>query len=409
MAQTTQTTPNKHNLLLLALLAINAIVLMQLMGGRKQQTQQAKAQPPAVILENADKEFKKHNYKLAYRLYDEVANKEKETPLGAKALLGKARGMRDATGTYHTWYGTEATHKNDNLALDTYKLLISRYKDKEIPEIAVAKREQRALQIAMDKTGSKGWKYQLLDSLVRFSRSLGMGRYSYFFALLLLTLMIKLITWKLSAVQYKGMRDMQRMQPIVKEMQEKYKGDPRAMNAKVMEAYKREGINPLMGCLPLVVQIPIMALVFYAIRDYQLQFENGIFLWINGAVHAKLGTIMLFGHKIPFIGANLAQPDIPLVILYTISMFITQKLTVVDPTQAQQQKIMTIFMPLMLAFFFWRFASGFLLYWLMLNLVMTAHQYYVLKAHAPEPAPLVVESTTATPTARARTKRRRRH
>jgi len=87
-------------------------------------------------------------------------------------------------------------------------------------------------------------------------------------------------------------------------------------------------------------------------------------------------------------------------------MFITQKLTVVDPTQAQQQKIMSIAMPLMFAFLFKGFASAFLLYWLMLNIVMTLHQYYVLRPTS-QPAPAVIEAAAPTQPARPRRKRRR--
>jgi membrane protein insertase Oxa1/YidC/SpoIIIJ len=99
--------------------------------------------------------------------------------------------------------------------------------------------------------------------------------------------------------------------------------------------------------------------------------------------------------------------DIPLVILYTISMFITQRLTITDATQAEQQKIMSRVMPLMLAFFFWKFASAFLLYWLMLNIVMTAHQYYVMK-HIPAREAQTVEAAPAIPARLPRSQRRRR-
>ncbi|MDO8589309.1 MAG: membrane protein insertase YidC [Armatimonadota bacterium] len=392
----------KQNFLLLALLLVTWIIMFQVWSPGKRQ-QPAKKPNPEVLLQMGDKQLKSRDYPAAIGSYEKVAREFKGTRYGAIGLLRKAGAMRDATGKAKNEYG----------AIDAYKKLIAQYEKFGFPEVAQARRDMRSVQIKMDDHNSHSWMYKTLDTLVGFGRALHMGRYSYAFALFLVVIIVKLLTWKLSAVQYKGMRDMQRVQPMVKEIQAKHKGDPKTMNAKVMEAYKREGVNPLMGCLPLLVQLPVMWVIWYAIRGYEYQFQNGIFLWINGAMHVKFPSISIGSFDLPFIGANLAQPDIPLVILYTISMFFTQKLTVVDATQAEQQKIMAIVMPLMLAFFFWSFASAFLLYWFLLNLVMTAHQYYVLKSHAPAPtpahAPRVVESTVATPTRPARSRRRRKH
>jgi YidC/Oxa1 family membrane protein insertase len=395
---------NKQQLFLLATMMMVVIGMQYYMGGQKRQDKQAPPPNATAMLQKADKAVADKRFQDAINAYRDISGKFGNTQDGATASLRMAQAMRDATGTHRTWTGKQAPNRDEYGATEAYKSLISQYGATKYPEVEQATRELLALRIKMDRAESKHWMYAMLDGMVGFGRRIHLGPYSYAFALLLITIIVKLLTWKLSVQQYKGMRDMQRVQPIVKEIQQKYKGDPKAMNAKVMEAYKEHGVNPLMGCLPLLIQMPIMYVIWFAIRRYEFQFQNGTFLWINGYMHAHHGTITLFGHTFPFIGANLAQPDIPLVILYAISMFVTQRLTVVDPTQAEQQKIMSIMMPLMLAFFFWKFASAFLLYWLMLNIVMTVHQYHVMKAHVQ--APVVVESTTGPSSARKRRRRR---
>jgi YidC/Oxa1 family membrane protein insertase len=362
---------NKPNMLFIIVMMTATMLLIQFYF-KPQQQQNVQKPNPTVLLEKADKETKSRDYKAAIKSYDYIAGEFKGSDYAAKALFRKAEILKTGPDKF----------KNERGALDTYKSLVKDYDATKFPEAARAKQEEDALRKKMDTEASKTLLYKVLDAFVRSGKSLYLGAYSYAFALLLITLIVKVITWPLSSMQYKGMRDMQRVQPLLKEVQEKYKDKPKELNAKVMETYKKEGVNPLMGCLPMLIQFPVLIFVYRAIISYEFQFQNGVFLWIGSGL----------SHKFSFIGANLAQPDIPLVVLYTISMFITQRLTVVDPTQAQQQKMMTIMMPLMFAFFFWRFASAFLLYWLMLNIVMTAHQYYVMKSGTPALVSQVVQA-----------------
>jgi membrane protein insertase Oxa1/YidC/SpoIIIJ len=110
---------------------------------------------------------------------------------------------------------------------------------------------------------------------------------------------------------------------------------------------------------------------------------------------------------------NLAEPDLILVVLYVISMYVSTKLSSVDPTQAEQQKMMAIVMPVMFAFIFAGFPSAFLLYWLVFNILQTAQQYLILsggraEAVVPSPGPPPEETPGDTPQARIRRRRRRR-
>lgn len=210
--------------------------------------------------------------------------------------------------------------------------------------------------------------YQAVDFIVE--SVLGADkRYSYALAIVLIALLVKLITTPLSGAQFKNMAKIQSMQPELKRLQEKHRGDREALMKEQMLLYKRFGINPASGCLPLIVQMPILFLVWKAISQYQFQFYEARFFWIG----------------------NLAVPDMPLLVAYAISMYFSQKLLSVptaDPQQQATQKMMTIMMPMLLMFMFMTMASAFILYWFLQNVLMTVHQFYVVKHAAPQPAGL---------------------
>jgi YidC/Oxa1 family membrane protein insertase len=262
------------------------------------------------------------------------------------------------------------TKLDDSTAADkTYQAIINDFRGKASPAAAQAQvrdDEVRARVIAKHKNdlGFKG-----IDWLVGVTGR--DPRYSYALALLLITLVFKLITTPLSHKQYQSMKEMQKLQPLIKQLQEKYKDNQQELGKKTMDLYKEHGVNPLSGCLPLLVQMPILiGLYKYVISPYLFEFAKGDFLWIGSALT----------HRFPAIVApNLSMPDIPLVIIYTISMIISQKMSIVDPTQAEQQKIMMWTMPLMFAFFFRSLPSAFMLYWLMFNIISTVQQYYILQ------------------------------
>jgi YidC/Oxa1 family membrane protein insertase len=132
--------------------------------------------------------------------------------------------------------------------------------------------------------------------------------------------------------------------------------------------------------------MPILMLLYYTIRSYEFQFAKGTFLWIgSGLSHLTSFPVMFNPGQLVWVTArNLSEPDLILVVLYVISMYISTKLSAVDPTQADQQKMMAVVMPLMFAFIFAGFPSAFLLYWLVFNVLQTAQQYMIL--HGGEPA-----------------------
>jgi YidC/Oxa1 family membrane protein insertase len=251
----------------------------------------------------------------------------------------------------------------------TYQSIINDFRGKTSPAAAEAQVRDDALRAKVIAKHKNDPGFKGIDWLVGIT-----GRnqhYSYALALLLITLVFKLITTPLSHKQYASMKEMQKLQPLIKQLQEKYKDNQQELGKKMMDLYKEHGVNPLSGCLPLLVQMPILiGLYKYVILPYQFVFAKGDFLWIGSAL----------AHKFPSIVAlNLSMPDMPLLIIYTISMIISQKLSIVDPTQAEQQKIMMWTMPIMFAFIFKSFPAAFMLYWLFFNVISTVQQYYILK------------------------------
>jgi len=175
-------------------------------------------------------------------------------------------------------------------------------------------------------------------------------------AIILFTLLVKLILFPLS---YKGMMSMQKLKdlaPKMKEVKEKYKGDPAKMNAQMMEMYKKHGANPMGGCLPMILQIPVFfALYRVLLNAVELEGAPWI-LWIE----------------------NLAQMDpyFVLPILMGASMWFQQRITPTTMQDPLQEKIFKFF-PVIMTVFFIYFPSGLVLYWLVNNLFTIAQQYFI--------------------------------
>ncbi len=228
-----------------------------------------------------------------------------------------------------------------------------------------------------NKTGRFAFLYATMDFLVKLCGGKS-NPYSYFLAILLISVVIRIILTPLSNQQYKSMKEMQKLQPYIKEIQAKYKNDKEAQGRKTMELYKEHGINPAAGCAPMVLQFPILIGLYTAIRIYQYQFANGKFIWIGSGLSHHFPNIL---------AVNLGQQDIPLLLLYALSMYVTSKMTVtpsMDPAQAEQQKATAAMMPFFLTFMFLQYhlPSAFILYYLIFNILSTTQQYYYMKRRA---------------------------
>ncbi|MBL7076497.1 MAG: membrane protein insertase YidC [Kiritimatiellae bacterium] len=173
----------------------------------------------------------------------------------------------------------------------------------------------------------------------------------YGMAIIILTLIVRTLFWPITHKSTQSMKEMQKVQPLVKEIREKYKDKPQKMNQEVMALYKVHKINPMAGCLPILVQMPVFIALFTVLRSaVELRYAN--FLWIADLSEPE----GLFAGAIPFIGS---LNFLPLVMAGT--MFWQQKLTPSggDP---QQQKMM-MFMPFMMLFLFYSMPSALVLYW----------------------------------------------
>ncbi len=175
-------------------------------------------------------------------------------------------------------------------------------------------------------------------------------------AIVAITILIKLVLFPLT---YKGMVSMNKLKalsPKIKEIQKQHKGDPQKMNAKMMELYKKHGANPMGGCLPMLMQIPI----FFSIYRVLLN-----------AVELKHAPWTGWIHDLASM-----DPYFILPILMGATMFWQQRITPTNFTDPMQEKIMK-FLPLIFTFFFVTFPAGLTLYWFVNNLFSVAQQYYV--------------------------------
>jgi YidC/Oxa1 family membrane protein insertase len=229
-----------------------------------------------------------------------------------------------------------------------------------------------ALEDQIDKRNSHDLNYKVIDALVAAT-----GRvpsFSYGFALVLLAVVVKVLLLPLTKKQYASMREMQRMQPLVKELQKHFKGTE--LQQKQMALYKEHNVSPFAGCLPSLLQLPFLFWIFAAIRQYEIAFGKGTFLWMGSSLADQYPG---------YVAKNLAQPDVPLLTLYVITNYITMRMTPAqDPQQQEQQRMMALITSGMFFYMFlsYKWSSAFVLYWFALNLLSIWQQYvYVYKPH----------------------------
>jgi YidC/Oxa1 family membrane protein insertase len=191
---------------------------------------------------------------------------------------------------------------------------------------------------------------------------------SYGVAIMLLTILIRVIFWPLTHKSTQSMKRMQAVQPLMKEIREKFKDNAQKQQQEMMKLYKEHKINPLGGCLPMLIQIPVFIALFYVLRS-AIELRFAPFLWIKDLSEAE--NLLPFGFAIPLLGWS-AINILP--ILMAVTMAWQQKLTP-STGDAQQQKIMMI-MPVMMLFFFYNFASGLSLYWTTNQVLMIIQLYW---------------------------------
>jgi len=184
----------------------------------------------------------------------------------------------------------------------------------------------------------------LLAALVYFKSLTG----SYGVGIIILTIIVRAAVWPFTQKANNSMRKMQKIQPLVQEIRGKYKDNPQVMNQKVMALYKENKVNPLGGCLPIALQMPVFLALFCAFSG-AVELRHASFLWCKDLCQPDN------------IGSILGIPIHPLVLAMTLLMVLQQKMTPSAADPAQQKMMM--FMPLVMLLFFYDMPSGLTLYW----------------------------------------------
>ena len=195
----------------------------------------------------------------------------------------------------------------------------------------------------------------VLELLYSITESLGCG--SYGLAIILLTVIIKVALYPLTVKQVQSMKAMQELQPKMKKIQEKYKDNPQEMQRKIGEMYRDAGVNPLAGCLPLLIQMPILMGMYYALYNFDYGAVEPTFLWLP----------------------SLSKPDpvYVLPVLSALTTFLQQKMTTTEMNQ--QMKVMMTVMPLFIGWISLSFPSGLVLYWVTMNVVQIIQQWWMYR------------------------------
>ena len=189
---------------------------------------------------------------------------------------------------------------------------------------------------------------------------------NYGVAIIILTVLVRIVTLPIMGKQMKSMERMRDLQPQVKELQAKYADDRQKQSEAMMKLYKDSGVNPMGGCLPMVLQFPVFIGLFFALQS-SIELRDAPFF---GYITDLSAPATLF--VIP--GIDLPVRLLP--ILMGLSMVVQQRMTPMTMDPAQARMMMTV-MPIMMTVLFYQFPSGLVLYWMVSNLLGIAHQYWV--------------------------------
>ena len=222
-----------------------------------------------------------------------------------------------------------------------------------------------------------GWFTFLAKPLVWLLSASNRVTGNYGIDIILLTILIKILFFPLTQKSMASMKKMQDLAPIMNKLKEKYKDDKARMNQEVMNLYKTYNINPMSGCLPMVLQIPVFIALYKGLLVAIELRHSPFYLWINDlSAPEHLWDIAVAGYTIPI-------RLLPL--LMGVSMFVQQKLSPSGGMDPTQQKMM-MFLPLVFTFMFWGFPTGLTIYWLMNNLLSIGQQIYQNRQTAAEQA-----------------------
>ncbi len=217
--------------------------------------------------------------------------------------------------------------------------------------------ELKEIANGLDLSVDYGWLTVLAQPIFWLLKTIHSFIGNWGWSIILLTLLIKLVFYKLSETSYRSMANMRKMTPRIQALKERYGDDKQRMNTAMMEMYKKEKINPLGGCLPIVVQIPVFIALYWVLLESVELRQAPFMFWIEDM--------------------STKDPYFVLPLIMGVSMFIQQKLNPAPPDPMQAKIMMSL--PFVFTFFFAFFPAGLVLYWVTNNILSIAQQWHITR------------------------------
>ena len=302
-----------------------------------------------------------------------------EKPIQMSSYSMKYRDKNEAP-PYDSQFFIHAPISEGNKRVDLYHVYIGPASDKFLSKYNVAKNNVYKLNNEeinrIAATGGLLWPLEMalkfvLETINRLVQNWGLS-------ILIMTLIMRLLFFPLTKKSSKATRKMQEMQPKIKELQEKYKGNPQRLNTEMTMLYQKAGYSPLSGCLPMLIQIPFLFAMFALFNNY-FEFRGASFIpgWIGDLSAGD--SVWKFGFSLPVLGWT----DLRLLpIIYVASQLVFGKVTQAGPQDNSNptMKLMVYFMPIFFFFIFYNAPSGLLLFWTASNILMLIQQIIINKA-----------------------------
>ena len=245
--------------------------------------------------------------------------------------------------------------------------ILKKYDDFKNEDVYLAKTELSKMDpsIVFGLGNLLGWFLKVLYGLVK----------NYGVAIIILTVILKALLAPLMMNSMKNSQKMQTLQPKLKELQVKYKDKPEMLSQKTMELYRKAGVSPVSGCLPMLLQMPFL-FAMYQLLDRMFELKGASFLWIKDL--AMPDALITFSFTIPLL--NISSLNILPIIMVVSQVF--QSMLTPGMDNNPQAKMMIWLMPLMFFFFFYNVSSGLVLYWTVMNLLGIIQQLFMNKTLA---------------------------
>ena len=318
--------------------------------------------------------------------------------------------IKDMNGTLRAQnrIGVSAIYGNHEIVIPPYRArVVARYhlyagprKYSTFEQLTILHGNQ--LDAVMDLGGFFGFFSKVL--LLSMNGLHGWGC-SYAIAIIIITIIVKAIFWPLTAASTRSMKRMGKLQPQMKEIQTKYKDDPQKMNQKMMTFMKENKVNPLAGCLPMLIQIPVFFGFFFMIRT-AVELRGEEFLWVMDLSRPDTVYVIPGITFIPFFSTPAGLPVNPMPILMGVTMIIQTRITPTSPSADEMQAKMMKYMPLIFIPILYNFSSGLTLYWTVQNILSIA-QTKMTKDDPDEDKPASTAKPVDQP--KERKPRRKRH